>query len=248
MRILMLDIETSPNIAPVWDVWNPHIDVSKLVGSSYILCWAAKWLGEGDLQWMRAYGKDGRYRKGMLRAIHRLLDSADAVVHYNGSRFDIPTLNKEFLLHGMKRPAPYKEIDLLRAVRGQFKLTSNKLDYVVQALGLGSKFKHRGLELWLGCMNNDKSCWQEMEVYNRHDVVILEKLYHRLLPWLKTHTNYSVHTGTVVCPNCGSQRHQRRGYSYTSAGRYQRYQCQECGAWYRGSKQVNKGLERMVSI
>ena len=96
----------------------------------------------------------------MLREIHKMLDKADAVCHYNGTRFDIPTLNKEFLLHNMLRPAPYKEIDLLKVARNQFKFTSNKLDYVVNALGLGGKVKHRGHDLWLGCMNNDLECWK----------------------------------------------------------------------------------------
>ena len=86
MRILFLDIEVSPTIAPVWGVWNPHIDVSNLIGNSYVLCWAAKWLGDDEMMWRRCYGKEGKYRKDMLRNIHRLLDSADAVVHYNGSR------------------------------------------------------------------------------------------------------------------------------------------------------------------
>ena len=135
----------------------------------------------------------------MLRGIHGLLSSADAVCHFNGSRFDIPVLNKEFLLHGMNRPAPYKEIDLLKAVRGQFKFTSNKLDYIVKVLGLGAKVKHRGLELWLGCMNNDSACWKEMEDYNKHDVVILERLYMRLLPWLKTHLSQSLFHEKMAC-------------------------------------------------
>ena len=248
MRILFLDIEVSPTIAPVWGVWNPHIDVSNLIGNSYVLCWAAKWLGDDEMMWRRCYGKEGKYRKDMLRNIHRLLDRADAVVHYNGSNFDVRILHKEFLLHGLTRPAPFKEIDLLKSVRSSFRFTSNKLNYVCQQLGLGAKVKHRGLELWLGCMNNDKDCWKEMEVYNKQDVVILEKLYHRLLPWLKTHTNYSLHTGSLVCPNCGSRKHQKRGFATTTGGCYQRYQCQGCGAWFRGSKQVKKGVERMVSI
>ncbi len=36
-------------------------------------------------------------RKSMLKSIHSLMDEADAIVHYNGNRFDIPMLNKEFL-------------------------------------------------------------------------------------------------------------------------------------------------------
>ncbi len=81
--------------------------------------------------------KSGKQK--MLDSVHKLLDEADAIVHYNGSRFDIPILHKEFLLAGMPPPAPAKQIDLLQVARRQFRFVSNKLDYVSQALGLGSK-------------------------------------------------------------------------------------------------------------
>jgi transposase-like protein len=87
-----------------------------------------------------------------------------------------------------------------------------------------------------------------MESYNKHDVVILEKLYYRLLPWIKAHANYSAHSGERVCPNCGSLKSQKRGVTITQAGRYPRYQCQDCGSWYRGSKMMFKKGGRMVSI
>jgi hypothetical protein len=248
MKILMLDIETSPNTAHIWGLFDQNVGINQLLESSYVLCWAAKWLGEDTIYWRRSYGKGGRFRKDMLRAIHKMLDQADAIVHYNGTRFDIPTLNKEFLLHDMIRPSPSKEIDLLRIARNQFKFTSNKLDYVVQALKLGAKVKHRGHELWLGCMNNDQGCWKEMESYNKHDVMILEKLYYKLLPWIKTHANYSAHHPGKVCPNCGSSRYQRRGYAISQAGQYPRFQCQECGSWYRGAKLASPRGERMVSL
>ena len=248
MKILLLDIETAPNTAHIWGLYDQTIGINQLLESSYVLCWAAKWLGHEEVVWRRSYGKNGRYRKDMLRAVHRMLDQADAIVHYNGLRFDIPTLNKEFLLHNMVRPSPSKEIDLLKVARGQFKFVSNKLDYVVRALNLGEKVKHRGHELWLGCMQNDPKCWEEMEAYNKHDVVILEKLYHRLLPWIKNHANHSVFTGSERCPNCASEKYQRRGVVILQAGRYPRFQCQSCGSWYRGSKMIKGTGERRIGI
>lgn len=248
MKILMLDIESSPNTAHIWGLWDQNVSLSQLLESSYVLCWAAKWLGNDRIFWRRSYGKNGRYRKDMLKAIHCLLNQADAVVHYNGTRFDIPTLNKEFLLHNMARPSPSKEIDLLKVARNQFKFTSNKLDYVVRALGLGEKIKHRGHELWIGCMNNNQECWKEMEAYNKHDVLILEKLYNRLLPWIRNHANYSSHQQKPVCPNCGSYQSHRQGFSMTQTGKYPRFQCQQCGSWYRGNKVVVRGTERMIAI
>ncbi|NIV35232.1 MAG: hypothetical protein GWN58_38990, partial [Anaerolineae bacterium] len=50
--------------------------------------------------------------EGMLEGAWELLDEADAVVHYNGKKFDIPTLNREFVKYGFTPPSPYKQIDL----------------------------------------------------------------------------------------------------------------------------------------
>ena len=77
----------------------------------------------------------------MIKEIHKLVDEADAIITYNGKRFDMPILNKEFLLLGFDLPSPYKDIDLLNTARQNFKFASNKLDYISQELGIGMKQK-----------------------------------------------------------------------------------------------------------
>ena len=185
----------------------------------------------------------------MLKEIHKLLDEADVVIHYNGKKFDIPTLNKEFLLHGLTPPAPYKQIDLLKEVRSNFKFISNKLDYVAQALKLGQKVKHKGHQLWVDCMAGKEDAWQQMEEYNIQDVELLEKLYDSLKPWIKSHPNHGLY-GEVfdshVCPNCSSGKLRRRGYAYSNTYRYQRYQCTDCGKWSRGAKSLGPKVENKV--
>jgi DNA polymerase III epsilon subunit-like protein len=173
----------------------------------------------------------------MLRGIHKLLDEADAVVHYNGSRFDIPTINKEFLLHGFPPPQPYKQIDLLKVARQKFRFPSNKLDYVARALGFEGKVRHIGHELWVKCMNDDPAAWKDMEHYNKGDVLLLEKVYEKLLPWVSSHPNHGLYTdGTrPVCTNCGGEKMQRRGFERTRARIYRRYQCQLCRTWMRST-------------
>lgn len=237
MRILLLDIETAPNLVHVWGLWQQNIGLPQILDSGYVLCWAAKWYGESEVIFDSIFHSKP---KKMLNRIHKLLDEADAVVHYNGTKFDIPTLNKEFILHGLPPPAPYKQIDLLKTARSQFKFPSNKLDYVAQALNLGKKIKHRGHELWIACMNGDVEAWIEMEEYNIQDVILLEKVYDILLPWIKHHPNYGLYqeiTG-LVCPNCGSNEYQKRGYHYTNSYKYQRYQCKSCKTWFRGSDNI----------
>jgi predicted RNA-binding Zn-ribbon protein involved in translation (DUF1610 family)/DNA polymerase elongation subunit (family B) len=233
MKILLLDIETSPNSAYVWGLWQQNVSLSQIKESSYVMCWAAKWLGEKEVFFDSTHkSKPAK----MLKGIHELLDQADAVVHYNGTKFDIPTLNKEFLLHGLPPPAPYRQIDLLRTVRNQFKFPSNKLDYVAQRLGLGAKHE-TNFQLWVDCMNGVPKAWKAMELYNKQDVVLLEKVYHKVLPWVKNHPNRNLYNDhdKGTCPSCGSHKLQRRGTARTIGGTYQRYQCQACGTWSRGN-------------
>lgn len=232
MKILLLDIETAPNIAYVWGLFKQNIAPGQLVESGYVLSWSAKWLGNEDVMY-----SDGRDKR-MLEKIHSLLSEADAVIHYNGSKFDIPTLNKEFLKKGLNPPATYKQIDLLKVVRKEFKFPSNKLDYVAQALKVGQKVRHPGFEMWIGCMNNIPEYWNKMEEYNRGDVIVLESVYHKLVPWIKNHPNQGIYKDEHVCPNCGSIHVQKRGYSYTGLGKFQRFQCNTCGTWSRDRKNI----------
>jgi DNA polymerase elongation subunit (family B) len=233
MKILLLDIETSPNIAHVWGLYKQNISISQLMDSSYVLCFAAKWLGEDEIFYYSTY-KDGS--KKLVNKAHLMLSEADAVIHFNGSRFDIPTLNKEFLLNNYAPPTTFQQIDLLRTARKHFRFPSNKLDYLAQVLGLGKKFKHAGHELWVKCMAGDGDAWTEMEKYNIQDVVLLEKVYHKLLPWISNHPSHAVFDGEDKCTNCGSTHLQRRGFTYTGTMKYQRYQCMGCGAWMKSKK------------
>jgi DNA polymerase elongation subunit (family B) len=238
LKILLLDIETSPNVAHVWGLWQQNVGINQIMASGYTLCWAAKWLDSEEILFDSIYHSRP---KTMVKGIHSLLDEADAVVHYNGTKFDIPTLNKEFLLHNLPPPAPYKQIDLLRTARRQFRFPSNKLDYIAQTLGLGEKTHHKGHELWVECMAKLPEAWDTMQEYNINDVILLEKVYYKLLPWIKGHANHSLHdvVGTV-CPNCGGVHYQRRGIAYTIGGSYQRYQCKDCGTWFRDTKSLGK--------
>jgi len=235
LKILLLDIETSPNLAHVWGLWQQNVGLNQLLESSYTMCWAAKWLGEKEVFFDSVHVSKPLK---MLKGIYDLLNDADAVIHYNGTKFDIPTLNKEFLLNGYTPPAPYKQIDLLRVARSQFRFPSNKLDYVAQRLGLGKKTDHEGHTLWVKCMNKDPIAWKTMEKYNKQDVVLLEAVYNRMLPWIKHHPNHNLYQTDDVCPSCSSVNIARRGVATSTIGVYQRYRCGDCGAWSQSKKSL----------
>ena len=235
MRTLLLDIETSPMVAYVWGIWDQNISPKHIIDSSEVLCWAAKWLGSEKIMFDSVHKSKP---KDMLKRIYDLLNEADAVIHYNGKKFDIPTLNKEFVLHKFKPPSPYKQIDLLMTMRGRFRFPSNKLDYVSQRLGLGKKTEPEGMELWTKCMAGNRAAWKKMEEYNKQDVLLLESVYKKVLPWIRNHPNMNLFSHDECCSTCGSKSLQKRGNSVSSVGTYQRYQCMTCGAWSQSTKTI----------
>lgn len=240
MKLLHLDIETAPNLGHIWGLFKQNIGINQLIESSYTMCWAAKWHGTREVLYS---GLHTDTAEDMIKKVHSLLDEADAVIHYNGTKFDIPTLNKEFLLYGMAPPSPYKQIDLLQIARKQFRFPSNKLDYVANALGLGGKVAHEGHTLWVKCMNDDPVAWKKMQRYNIQDVKLLEKVYKKLLPWIYNHPNHAMYgdADRPTCTNCGSHKVQSRGTETTRTQKYRRYQCTGCGTWLRGrSTQTTK--------
>jgi hypothetical protein len=229
-RILLLDIETAPNLAYTWGLWKQDVSLNMLVEPGYVLCYAAKWYGERGMLF------DTRMSADWPTSAHSLLDEADIVIHYNGTQFDIPWLNTEFWLTGRSPPSPYRQIDLLQTIRKQFQFPSNKLAHVTERIGLEGKVKHSGFGLWKRCMADDPAAWREMEKYNRRDVVLLEELYDMLQAWIVHHPNVSLFDSGNGCPACGGMSLVKRGFAYTQTGKFQQYRCEDCGKYSRGNK------------
>ncbi|MEU0912166.1 ribonuclease H-like domain-containing protein [Streptomyces althioticus] len=241
MKLLTIDIETSPHMANVWNLWNQNIHLPQLLESGEVICFAAKWYDSSETSFFSSFHHG---KSEMVGAAHSLLDEADAVIHFNGQRFDIPHLNREFVEAGLTPPSPYAQIDLLKVVKKNFRFPSNKLDYVTKKLGLDHKVQNSGHQLWVKCMAGDFQAWEEMKKYNMQDVVITEQLYDKLLPWISSHPAHGLYVegDEEVCPNCGGDELQKRGWSHTQVSSYQRYQCMGCGKWSRGGKRL-RGID-----
>lgn len=236
MNILTLDIETAPNVAHVYGLFNQNISLAQLRETSSVLALTGKWYDREDPLFWSDY-HDGHAE--MIFRAHSMIDAADVVVHYNGRKFDIPHLYREFLLANMKPPSPVQQVDLLEVVRGQFNFASNKLDHVARQLGLGGKVSHSGHELWVKCMAGDPEAWEKMKEYNIGDVILTEQLYDRLKPWIKGHPHAGLYAGDEsMCPNCGGTNLVREGFSLTHLSKFQRYRCADCGKWSRGKNAV----------
>jgi DNA polymerase elongation subunit (family B) len=230
LKLLLLDIESAPHTAFVWGTWDQNVGIDQLMEHGRTLCWAAKWFDEKTIYYMDE-------RKGtarMVKGIHALLSEADVVITYNGLKFDIPMLNNEFIKLGLDPIPPQKHIDLLRTARSQLKLASNKLQFVARYLKLGGKVQNKGFLLWVGCLAGNKKDWQAMRAYNIGDVVLLEKVYKRLRPWVKNHPDVTINNTKEHCSTCGSEHIQHRGNRLTKVFSIVRIACQACGAWTDG--------------
>lgn len=234
LKILLLDIETAPMVVYAWGLFDQNISINQIVSKGYTLCYAAQWYGSDDVLF-DSVRKSGAPK--MLRSVHELLNQADAVVHYNGKSFDIPTLNAEFFAHGMLPPAPYKQVDLYRVVKAEFRVPSKKMDFMAELAGVERKVENRGMGLWRDVMNDDPQAWREMEEYNRGDIVTLRGLYERMRPWIRQHPNHGLYDepGLPVCTNCGGGNLERRGFARTTTNKFARFQCRDCGSWCRES-------------
>ena len=230
MKVLEIDIETAPNVAYVWSLFDQTIATNQLVEPGYTLCFAAKWQGSREVMFHSVW-EDGSQK--MLEAAWKLLDEADMLVHYNGKKFDVPTLNREFVMLGMTPPTSYHEVDLYQVVRRKFKFASNKLDFVCRQLGLGGKVHNKGMDLWKDVMAGNQAAQRTMERYNKGDVQLLGKLYKRAQPWVPNHPNRGLWVDNPtkpVCRNCGSTHLKKNGSEKRFVLSYARFKCLDCGA------------------
>ena len=103
MKILAIDIELTPCLAHVWQLWDVTVHLPQLIESASMLCFAARFLGERKIHFYSVH-HDGREK--MVQAAWNLLNEADALLTYNGKQFDGPHLNREFIELGMPPPSP----------------------------------------------------------------------------------------------------------------------------------------------
>lgn len=230
VKTLILDIETFPTAAYVWQLFDTNVNLNAIIKPGGIMSWAAKWHDSEDV-WYSSINITSH--KNMLKEVWKLLDEADEVVGWNSNSFDLKHLNAAFAVAGMGPPSPYKKVDLMRTVKSQMKFVSNKLDFISGEFGVGHKLEHEGFDLWVKCMKRDQEAWARFEEYNVQDVLLTERMYDRLRGWITTGVNRSTFYNDTVCDRCGSSHLQKRGVARTATMTYQRYQCMSCGAWPR---------------
>lgn len=250
-KILIFDLENAPNTAYVWSLWMETTSEEMLDKSWYTLCWAAKWLDKKEvmssalIDFPREFKKDPENDKTILVKLWKLLDEADIVIGHNAKAFDVRKVNARFVMNGMLPPSPYKVVDTLLAARHYFYFTSNKLTDLGKYLQVGQKIDTGGFKLWKECMAGNKASWAKMVKYCKQDILLTEKVYLKLRPFIQNHPNLTVYQNMdeTKCPKCSSTNIRKEGFSYTDVSKYQRYSCADCGSWHRGRKNLKEKVK-----
>lgn len=256
-KVLLFDIETSMIQAFIWGIWQQNVAISSIIKDWYVICWSARWLGEKDIihDSIHLHGKDtpfSDYEEIVVRSLWQLLDDADIIIAYNGKKFDRKKMNAKFLEYGLLEPSPYKVIDPMLIVKGNFALTSNKMDFVVKYLEGNEEGKNStNIGLWHRCMNNDVESLDYMLSYCDQDIEVLEKVYLAVRHWDKTSPNFALHyeDDKPRCNGCGStnlNRLENKSFN-TTLSKFSVLRCGNCGKVLRDrtntlSKEKRKSL------
>lgn len=165
----------------------------------------------------------------------RLLESDVWLTHY-GTWYDVPFVNSRLLYHNLPvLPANYSHIDTWKISRNRLKLRNNRLITISEFLGTEDEKNAIKPEHWLRALGGHRPSMGYIVEHCRRDVLVLEEAYTRLRPLVLDHPNRGLVDGRGGCGVCGG-RVQKRGFHITRTRRYQRFQCQKCGGWSKGTK------------
>ena len=190
-RRLFLDIETSPNVGLFWQAgYKQRIDPGNIIKERAIICVAYKWEDEKEVYALNWDCKQND--KKLLEKLIEVCNQSNEIVAHNGDKFDMPWIRGRCLYHRLPMPPNYQTIDTLKIARNQFRLNSNRLNYIASYLGLGSKIKTE-FDLWKDIvLSNSKPAMEKMVKYCKKDVTLLEKVFNEIKMHVEPKTHYGV--------------------------------------------------------
>ena len=228
MKRLIYDIETSPNIGMFWKPgYDIHITYQDIIKERAIICISYKWEGKKvqHLVWNKKQDD-----KKLIKDFAKLLIEADESVAHNGDRFDIRWIRGRALKHGISLPPDLMTIDTVKLSRSLFYLNSHRLDYLAKYLGVGGKISTGGFQLWKDVLlNKSDKALKRMVKYCDNDVIILEKVYKKMKPYIKSKT--AITDNRLKCAECAGAMYIVKNRILASGAKQTQLQCQKCGKY-----------------
>lgn len=212
-----------------------------------ICCAGWKIYGEEQVHCINAWDfpgwtSDVNDDRPVVEAIAKVLEDADCVVTHNGKRFDWKFLQTRLMIHKLPPLPKIQHVDTCSTSKSNLFLLNNRLNTLGDALTSEQKMEHEGWALWTKTHSRDAEAMKTMEAYCKQDVLLLEKVFTRLKPFVKDMPNFNLFRDkdNEGCPNCESLESVKLGLRYERNGIKQRRRCKSCftpfKTPYEGSK------------
>lgn len=231
MRILGWDIEAS-NLSADFGI---------------VLCVGFQYTDSGKpwilniLDYQDASGDLIKAERKLLIDVSKALLEAEVWLGHFAVYYDVPFINTRLLYHQLPvLPPNFALIDTWRISRNRLKLRNNRLKTISEFLGTKDEKNAIKPEQWLRALAGHRASMAYIVEHCRRDCQVLIETYHRLKPLATDHPHRGLLDGRGGCGTCGAQKLIKRGVHVTRTRKYQRYQCQACGAWSKGTQPIGK--------
>jgi DNA polymerase elongation subunit (family B) len=229
-KILFYDIETSPNLGYTWGKYEQNViafqSESELISVSF----------KYQKTPAKTYSRRTLSEKSLLKIIAKEFLAADIVVAHNGDQFDRRVLHARLSANNLPPLPLTPSVDTKKVAKRYFRFNSNSLNDLAKFYKLGQKVNTGGFELWLECLAGNNDAWKRMEQYNKQDVVLLEKVYNKMFPWVQNHPNVAKILNPKAhshdCPKCSSKNTIKKGVRAAGSIIKQQMVCKKCGGWF----------------
>lgn len=226
-KVLVFDIETSGGL-------KAHM--------SEVSAFGYKWLGQGKPKILSHLDYPNSHftnDKPLLKELSRVWNEADAVIAHYGERFDRRFLNSRIERHSLPHLKPIPLIDTWRISKDNFALQGNSLNVLLKFFNCPYQKLDLTYEEWRQVMLGNKKAQRKLNAHCYYDVLGLEWVFEK---HLRHYTNklpsqaLVAGQGKLVCPECGGNDLQRRGYAVRRATIMRQYWCKNpaCHAWPKG--------------
>lgn len=216
-RVLIFDLETSTLDADF----------------GTLLCVGYKWLGEKKVT-VLSIDQFGDYKNhptddsALVEAFLKVYETADLTVAYNGILFDRPYLLAKCLEHNLPIPPSIPMQDPYFTVKSNLRISRKSLQNTAYFLRLSSKKTPVEGRIWKAASTGDMDSLKYIVKHCHADVKVLEELYLRIRPLMRTHYRM----GPInTCRFCGATIHAVRPAIGKTKGQVIHVRCDKCLGW-----------------
>lgn len=205
----------------------------------FVIMVGYKWAHEPDVKIDVIHRKDLRHfnDRELLTRFAKRFEKADLCVAHFGSVFDRRFIQGRLLINNLPPIPPTRMRDTCMIARSAANFSSNRLKHLAKILDLqNQKLDNNWPIAWFKVMQGDMDHLRALADYCKGDVLALEELYNRLLPFDNAHPR--IYSDRSVCNRCGAKVIYR-GVSFVNNNQYRRYQCIN-GHWGRETTQVKE--------